>query len=127
MRYVLGLMVGAGALLSCLVANAASLAGSEWGIENNQEFFIKFSSEGKLSGNAGCNSFFGSYEIKGNKLFTSKIGATRKMCLPIDMEIENKFLNLLATDVVFMRDGHRLELFDTGNVSVFKLQQRDWD
>jgi heat shock protein HslJ len=52
--------------------------------------FITFNSENsRVSGNSGCNSFSGTYQLKpGNKLTFSTMVSTRMMC--IDMDIENK-------------------------------------
>jgi len=43
-------------------------------------------SEGRAYGNAGCNHWFGSYELDGQRLRFSNLGSTRKMCAEEIME-----------------------------------------
>lgn len=52
-------------------------------------------SEGRAYGNAGCNHWFGSYELDGQRLRFSNLGSTRKMCAEEIMEQEHQFLDLL--------------------------------
>lgn len=52
-------------------------------------------SEGRVSGETGCNSFFGMYSVVGNNLFFRDIASTEMACEPAIMEVENKFLNAL--------------------------------
>ncbi len=48
----------------------------------------------KISGNSGCNSFFGEYTVEGGSLHIKGLGATRKTC-PENMDLEQQFLNWL--------------------------------
>jgi len=51
-----------------------------------------FSSEGMVSGNAGCNQYSGSYEQSGSSLGVAQLAMTRKMCIADNaMQIENAF------------------------------------
>lgn len=113
--------------MSVCDADAMSLAGSEWGVKYNKRLFIQFSGEGKLHGNGGCNNFFGSYELKGDRLIVSPLGATKKMCPPDAMKHENSFFEVLQSELIWKRDGHKLELFGIDRKLLLKLQQRDWD
>jgi copper homeostasis protein (lipoprotein) len=48
-----------------------------------------------VTGNAACNSFFGSYELKeGNRIHFSGIASTKMACP--DLETETEFLNMLG-------------------------------
>jgi len=53
-------------------------------------------SEDRAYGNAGCNHWFASYQLDGQKLRFSEIGSTRKMCADHIMKQEQHFLELLS-------------------------------
>ncbi|MFG3692841.1 META domain-containing protein [Stutzerimonas stutzeri] len=53
-------------------------------------------SEDRAYGNAGCNHWFASYRLDGQKLRFSEIGSTRKMCAEHIMKQEQHFLELLS-------------------------------
>ncbi|MDR0834143.1 MAG: META domain-containing protein [Candidatus Symbiothrix sp.] len=56
--------------------------------------FIKFNTDGTVSGNAGCNQFNGSYALKeGNRIHFEQMATTMKMCL--NMDTETKLLKAL--------------------------------
>ncbi|TLE17217.1 META domain-containing protein [Helicobacter apodemus] len=60
--------------------------------EKEQEFIIGFKGE-QVFGKFGCNNFFGSYTIEGNKITIGNAGVTRKMCENDIMEIEAEMIN----------------------------------
>lgn len=47
----------------------------------------------KFNGNAGCNTFFGSFEAKGNSISFGKVASTLMMC--IDMSLEKDVFTVL--------------------------------
>ncbi|UNG20339.1 META domain-containing protein [Stutzerimonas zhaodongensis] len=53
-------------------------------------------SEDRAYGNAGCNHWFASYQLDGQKLRFSEIGSTRKMCAEHIMKQEQHFFELLS-------------------------------
>jgi heat shock protein HslJ len=62
--------------------------------EFSVEAFMILSPNGTVSGNLGCNSFFGSFTVEeGNRISFSQLGNTQKMCL--DMSIETEMVNRL--------------------------------
>ncbi len=67
---------------------AAVLAGTEI----TAEF-----SEGQVSGSAGCNSYFASYEVAGSSLTISPVGATMMACEPALNEQEAQYLGALES------------------------------
>lgn len=111
--------------------NGLKLTGNKWVLENldgkkvewkegEKEVFIQFDGEKKrVSGMAGCNRFFGEYELDGQKLKFSKMGATRMACP--DLEKEAEFFKMLeATDNYAIKD-HQLSLMQKNKVlAVFK-------
>ncbi len=73
-------------------AQMASLTDTKWklngmlindGIVNDTAFenaFIEFTQDGKVSGNALCNNFFGEFTESENSLEIGTLGSTKKMC-----------------------------------------------
>lgn len=65
---------------------------------------------GKIAGFAGCNRFFGSYNLyKANRLQFSHLGATQMFCEQY-MHIEADFLNVLETTDNYYIHGDTLQL-----------------
>ncbi len=64
--------------------------------ENKPEPHFVFNAEGnRISGNAGCNNFTGSYQVTGvDRIRFSQVATTRKMCIN-SMDTEEKFLQVL--------------------------------
>ena len=61
-----------------------------------QDAFLILDQENRVSGNLGCNTFAGSYNLKiGNRIEFSQVVSTLKLCL--DMEVEDGFKKVLET------------------------------
>lgn len=88
--------------------------------EQRNEIFIQFNEvEKRVNGMAGCNRFFGSYEMDGSKLKFSHMGATKMACP--DMDVESAFFKLLEETDSFSIKDHQLTLLQKGKVlAVFK-------
>ncbi|GIZ13287.1 META domain-containing protein [Pseudomonas sp. NCCP-436] len=56
---------------------------------------ITFAADGRAHGNAGCNHWFASYQLDGERLRFESPGSTRRMCAPALMEQEQRFLAAL--------------------------------
>lgn len=80
--------------------------------DKENEFFIGFKDE-QVFGVAGCNNFFGAYEIKGNEIKFVNVGMTRKMCEPKMMEIESDLTQNL------LNNTNRFEILEDGKILVF--------
>ena len=64
-----------------------------------------FLSGGEVVGNAGCNSYFGSYELDGDALtFPNPFGVTLRLCEDAVMAIEDAYLPLLQETATFAFD-----------------------
>ena len=62
--------------------------------ENSDAAFIFMNSEGRISGNLGCNLFSGSFALQdGNRISFTQLVNTQKMC--IDMSIETEMVRVL--------------------------------
>ena len=77
--------------------------------------------EGRLYGNAGCNSIMGALTVDSLKgaLQLSEVGATRKMCP--DMSLEDKVLAALAKVAGYQASAEGVELTDANGNIVFSL------
>ncbi len=74
-----------------------SLGGSEWGEGQDSKVVIQFSADGKVSGNLGCNRFFGTYKQDGDKLTFGAVGSTRMMCPEAQMKTEARVSAALSS------------------------------
>jgi heat shock protein HslJ len=59
--------------------------------------YIIFHDDYKISGNLGCNLFFGNYSYGKKRMKLDYLGATKKLCM--DMKIEEQFFKALRDDV----------------------------
>ena len=92
MRQIVFCFLAVSLFFSCKPAEkSASLTGTKWVLEsmNGREVKLKEPTsevfmtleDGKVNGKAGCNSFFGSYELgEGNQLDFGPMGATKMAC-----------------------------------------------
>jgi heat shock protein HslJ len=74
-----------------------------------------FNPEGRISGNGGCNQFFGAHSISG----TIKIGplvSTRKGCP--GLHAETAFFATLEAAKSFAQEGDNLVLFDAAGAKL---------
>ncbi|MFC1934057.1 DUF4382 domain-containing protein [Chloroflexota bacterium] len=81
------------------------------------------SSEGTVKGSAGCNSYFGSYEVEGDQLsIPGPIGATEMYCMEPEgvMDQEQQYLNTLGTAESYKIDGDKLTINCGNQVLIFK-------
>ena len=96
----------AGALIAGCVSMgpaAPNLVGTSWHAESisgapvsGNGPHIAFSADGRVTGNAGCNSMFAGYETHGAAITISNVGSTRMACAPPIMTQEQAFLRALA-------------------------------
>jgi heat shock protein HslJ len=72
--------------------------------------------EGRVSGSAGCNTYFAGYEAKGPALSVSALGLTEMMCAePAGiMEQEQKYAAALETAESYLILGGKLLIFSSG-------------
>lgn len=114
---------------------AASLEGTLWKVDaylNSQgdlasvlpdtEVTAKFQA-GQVTGNAGCNSYFGSYEGNGNSLTIGAIGATEMYCAPEAlMTQEGEYLAALGGAALYQIVDDQLEIADAEGKTVLKFK-----
>ncbi len=96
-----------------LGSSQPSIADTNWILNDNVKGntpTLKIES-GKISGNAGCNNYFGELllDTSGGNFSASKVGSTRKMC--DNMNVENNFLQMLSQANKYVVNGTTLELY----------------
>ncbi|MBM3658199.1 MAG: META domain-containing protein [Actinobacteria bacterium] len=75
----------------------------------------QFSSDGRVSGNGGCNQYGGSYSISGSKMTVDdSIVATRMACAAPVMRVETAYLARLPKARSFSIDGSVLTIETSG-------------
>jgi heat shock protein HslJ len=120
-------------LALAMFASAASaqdnpLAGSEWGtgvaVDRRS---VQFGADGRASGNAGCNTFMGSYTADGVNLKLGPLATTRKMCGEMRMAQEKAWLDMLARIDSYRLNDDQLRLMDAGNKEIITLTRRNYN
>ncbi|MFC1860354.1 DUF4382 domain-containing protein [Chloroflexota bacterium] len=95
-------------------------------ILTNTEITAEFvSSEGTVKGSAGCNSYFGSYELEGSQLsIPGPVGATEMYCAEPEgvMDQEQEYLATLKLAEHYEIDGEELRITCGSQVLVFDLE-----
>jgi heat shock protein HslJ len=116
------------------VGQTAPLAGSEWrpteiaGVEiaEDTEIFVSFE-DGEVTGNGGCNQFFGSYKIEGGAIAFGPIASTKMLCPDPVQQNEDHLFEVLSQIAGFRRDGTELELTAEAGEPLVRLVQTDAD
>jgi putative lipoprotein len=86
-----------------------------------QSFLQLASNDLTVKGFAGCNSFSGTYKVKGNSLYFDPLAVTRKACL-YGMDDESKFLQALAATRFYSIHDHGLKLLNEDKKVIAALE-----
>ncbi len=73
----------------------------------------------RVYGSTGCNSYFGEYELKGNKLKFDKVGCTRRLCH--NAPSEGAILEALNKVASFKAEAGKVFLYDAAGTCVMEL------
>ncbi len=106
-----------------VVEKTRSLEGTRWALDSylaaegemaavlpGVEIMAQFQ-EGQVVGSAGCNSYFGSYEVDGDSLTIGALGATEMYCGPEEvMDQEGAYLAALGSASSYSITGDRLQI-----------------
>lgn len=85
-------------------------------------FMLLDQQENRVSGYAGCNSFFGSFELKnGGRIAFSNLGSTMMACP--DLAAEQEFFSVLEIVDNFTSDGKTLQLNKARMAPLARFQQ----
>lgn len=89
---------------------------------------VHFTSDGKVSGSAGCNRYAGTYTVSGaNITISTPLASTMMMCDPAVMAQETVYLITLGQAKTFTVKGDQLTLADEDGtaLAVFNAQSQD--
>lgn len=86
--------------------------GKPWTTGSANPISIQFADDGMVNGNAGCNSYSGSYTVTGNSITISGFATTLKICGDPVMDLERSYLGILPAMKVYKISGNELTLSD---------------
>ena len=89
--------------------NGTSVAATD---TDDMPTLIFHTKEMRISGYSGCNNFFGNYELNGNLVTFSKIGATKRACIGIGDTLEREMFEALHHTTTLKIDGDTLQLLN---------------
>lgn len=96
-----------------------NLAGTDWSLVTlgnddvvaGSTLTLSFSTDGRVSGDSGCNRFMGNYEANGPRLTLSQLASTRRACLSDALnQQEQAYLRALESVVRYQASGGQLIL-----------------
>jgi heat shock protein HslJ len=83
---------------------------------------LDFGDDGRITGLAGCNHYFATYEVKGTAITISQAGSTVMYCVtPGVMEQESAYLTLLGQAKTMTIVGDRLTLADAKGTAILSF------
>jgi len=120
------LMDSSGKALLTYHQGLTSLAGTSWtatGINNGKgavttstttpTVTAAFGTDGSISGNSGCNTYNGTYEVTPpDGISITGVATTRKACAEDLMTLESQYVAALAASTTFVISGTELKLAD---------------
>ncbi len=86
------------------------------------ETSIKFGTDGKVSGNLGCNSMGGDYTMKGNQISFKSMFMTEMACDEPRMSQESISLSILSGTVDYIVEGDKLTIMNGENQLILTRQ-----
>ena len=113
--------LGAALLAGCTTANTQDLIGNEWRctrigsrtLTEDRPPTLLMTAEGKASGFAGVNRWFGTYSVDGSTLKFGMLGMTRMAGPPDRMQLEQTYADALATVTRWSVSSGRLQMSDS--------------
>jgi len=92
-------------------------------LENTEITAAFENTKGQVTGSAGCNNYFGGYDLKGNELsLTGPIGSTMMSCGEQIDQQEIQYLQILQNAESYKIEGNQLQITSGDKVLIFKLK-----
>jgi len=112
-----------------LPGGGASITGMQWRpvsinsepVADNSSMFVLFAVDGSITGNGGCNKFFGSLQTTDGGISVGELGATRMACPAEIMDQEMAFMQALQNVANFELGEGSLQLMSADNVVLADL------
>jgi heat shock protein HslJ len=134
---IITFLVAAGSVLSACTAKgtSADLTGTSWklisyGTAGNQtpaapgiETSLTFGKYGQASGNLGCNSFSGDYEVKDGSIVFGLLASTLMECPEPQMTQEGTVFQVMIGTVRFEAAGNTLTIYDASGAIAITLSR----
>ena len=100
--------------------SVVDVQGQIWSPVTANPISLRFGDDGSVSGNAGCNSYSGTYTVSGSSITISGFAVTLMDCgEPNVMDLESAYLEILPMMKLFRISGNELTLSDgTGKVTM---------
>jgi len=83
---------------------------------------ISVDEQAKATGNLACNNFFGTAELKDNKLRIDKMGSTRRMCEPAINDVEMTVSSTLSSWSEVQINNQQLTLIGAEHTLTYTLK-----
>ena len=136
LREILGIVIASVLMAMVMtVGSATELPASNFSLEGNTWTLTSFMEgddvqspiqnttltayfeDGNISGNAGCNNYFGGYTVDGNEINISKaLGSTMMYCEPEEvMQQEAQYLEMLGNVTTYAIEENQLTLSTEDN------------
>lgn len=114
-------------------AGSGELAGREWKLVWVDGFStmpsgvatptLTFGTDGRLSGNTGCNSASASYTVEGDRLSISALITTKRACIEsAGQELEQAYVRAIEATRRYRIEGGELQLLDDGGTVLARLR-----
>ena len=99
------------------VANYNNGRGGVVSVLNGTTLTLSFGTDGQLTGSAGCNNYFTSYQVTGSNITIGFPGSGQLLCTEPEgiMEQEAEFQAALQSTATFSVNGGRLEMRTAGD------------
>lgn len=95
---------------------------TSWHVLEGTTVTLLFSEGGSISGSAGCNHYFGSYELKGDTITIGQVGQTMMYCMGAGvMEQESRYLSLLSDAVSVTATNDTLSFADSHGFTILSF------
>ncbi len=104
-------------------------AGSESSLVAGTTVTLKFGEDGRASGSTGCNSYGGTYQVRGDNISFGRLISTKRACLDQNAnQQESRFLSALESANRFRISANRLTLLsDRGRNALNFINNQDSD
>ena len=87
-------------------------SGAETDVVPGTTVTLKFGEDGRASGSTGCNSYGGTYEVRGDRITFGRLVSTRRACLDQNAnQQEQRFIAALEAANRFRLSSDRLTIF----------------
>jgi heat shock protein HslJ len=114
------------------------LVGTNWSLESfhtgdavssvlsGTKITAVFNKDGSITGSAGCNQYFASYNVTGTSLQVSPAGSTKMACgAPGVMQQESSYLTLISQAKTFTIKGDHLTMADAKGAAMLSFLASD--